>query len=173
MPLTTNNTPSRRLYRLVFPDGRAYVGITKLAGNRRFNLHKSKSKTESARLYVTWREVGTPTFEVLAVVAEHMWVETERRAIEVLRPELNTDPGGTGKGRPFSPETRAKMSAAALGVKKKPRAASHCAALSVALTGKKASAEAIAKMRAAKLGRKHTAEHNAKISAAHRSRKCR
>lgn len=174
MPHTENlATPSRKLYRLVFPDGRTYVGVTKLSGSRRMYLHRYRAKENNdSKLYVAWRAVGEPVFEVLAVVAGHMWVETERRAVEVLRPELNTDPGGTGKGRPFSLETRARMSAAALGVKKAPRSAEHRAALSMALTGKTASEETRLKQRAAKLGKPLSAAHKTKIGLALRERKC-
>ena len=81
--------PNRTLYRLVFSNGSTYVGITKSMSGRMW-LHRADAKTGTSRLYVAWREVGAPRIEALAIVEEYMWSETERRAVEVLKPDLNT-----------------------------------------------------------------------------------
>lgn len=183
---TLHITPQRTLYRLVFSDGRTYVGVTKTPVKWRFSRHRVRSKEHTSKLYVAWRELGEPVMEVLAIVAEHMWAATERRAIEVLKPELNTDPGGTGAGKTILPETRAKLSAALSGVKKParsaeyranisraqkglkkpPMSAEHRAKLSAARKGRTVSAETRAKLSAAQVGKTHSAETRAKISAA-------
>lgn len=164
MPLTTNNTPSRKLYRLVFPDGRTYVGITKLLMRERMYVHRRMAKSHKGKLFVAWRDLGEPAVEVLAVVAEHMWAETERRAIAVLRPELNSCPGGHGEGRTASADTRAKMSAASKGRKLSAEARLKIGA---ANKGRSPSAESRAASSAANKGKVISAAHRAAISAAH------
>lgn len=122
----------KTLYRLVFPDGRTYVGITKLTLAGRMYGHRTDAKTGTSKVYVAWREVGEPRIEALAVVEDHMWRATEHRALEVLKPELNSYPGGNGSGRTTSDETRAKISASSLGRKLPPRSPEHRAKISAA-----------------------------------------
>ena len=70
--------------------------------------------------------------------------------------------------RPKSVEARRKQSIATIGRKFSPEMR---AKISAALTGKPKSAEACAKMSAAKIGRKLSSEHRAKIGASLRSRR--
>ena len=70
------------------------------------------------------------------------------------------------KGRKFSAEHCANISAAAKGRKKRPRSAEHCAKISAAQRGKPKSAEHCAKMSAAMFDKKPSAETRAKKSVA-------
>lgn len=174
----------RRLYRLVFSDGRTYIGITKLPLNERMHRHKYLAKAGAGKIFVAWREAGPPVVELLAVVSESVWAETERKAIEIMRPELNVCPGGRGEGRTVSAETRSKMSAAAKGKKKsaetlaKMSAAQQGKLISTAQRdaisnrhkGKKISAGHVEAIRSAHKGKVTSAETRAKISAALRRR---
>lgn len=179
---TKYTAPHRKIYRLVFSDGQTYVGATTTSLRKRLSRHRADAKHRTTKVYVAWRTLGEPLIELLAVVDARIWVETERRAIEVLQPSLNTDPGGTGVGRVNAEATRLKIGLANKGkvrLEKRVVSAETRVKISRANKGKTrsekriVSAETRAKMRAAKLGRKHTAEHNAKIGAALRSRKCR
>jgi hypothetical protein len=70
------------------------------------------------------------------------------------------------RGKPLSPEHRAKSGAK----KGKPKSPEHIAAVSAALSGKPKSLETCAKMSAARRGKPLSAEHRAKIGAAFRGK---
>lgn len=186
-----------QLYKLDFPNGKSYIGITTKTAAERLKTHGRDAPREKPgggpALYRAWRKHGAPTLTVLAIVDDAYLCETERRAIAVFG---TLSPGGYnltvgGESSPAKhPEVRAKMSAAAKGRKKPPRTAETRAKLSAAQRARApasaetrakmsaaqrarapASAETRAKMSAVRRGRKASPERVAKIAAAHRGMK--
>lgn len=111
----------KTLYRLDFSTGKSYVGITSREPYRRFLEHCSKASLGST-LQEAFRLDPNPSITTLAVVEDHMWHETERRAITyfgTLRPNgYNTTVGGRGGvfgelnprfGVPCSEEVKEKL----------------------------------------------------------------
>lgn len=70
------------LYKLDFPDGKSYIGITTKSVEHRFNAHACNARTgRRARLYAAWRKYGAPKLQVLAILEDHELASTEIRAI--------------------------------------------------------------------------------------------
>ena len=143
----------RTLYRLVFPNGSSYVGITKQALVDRMGIHRNDARLNTSKLYVAWRELGEPEVQILGLIDDHLWEHAERLAIEVWRPDLNTHPGGNGAGKKHSDETRSRIGLGNRGKKMPPQSPEHRAKNSLAKTGKKFSVETRAKMSASHLAR--------------------
>jgi hypothetical protein len=165
------------IYRLEFPNGKSYIGMTVNPPERRFKAHKANLRMGKYRslLYNAWRKHGDPFQIVVAEVENELLPDSEIKAIakfHTMHPYgYNSTIGGdTGSGG--LPHVRAKISAA------------H--------KGKKASAEARAKMSAAQKlwhethqvsdsvrrklslahrGKNLTPEHVKKISDANRGKK--
>jgi group I intron endonuclease len=163
-----------QLYRLDFPNGKAYTGITTRTMKARFAQHQyvaSRAKTNCAAVYSAWRKYGAPELTVLAIVEDEDLFETEKRAVAVfgtLAPGgYNLTEGGEA-GCSQHPEARAKIAAAAAG---RTHSAAARAKLSAAATGRKQSPEAIAKTASANRGKTVSDATRAKISAAKRGRK--
>lgn len=102
------------LYKLDFPNGKSYIGITTKTALQRFKGHRVRYQcgADGSALYNAWRKHGEPKLVLLAVLEDREMVETEIRAIKIfntLRPNgYNTTPGG--KFAPFSdPAISAKM----------------------------------------------------------------
>lgn len=120
------------LYRLDFPTGKSYVGISTNA-RKRFHAH-ARAAREGANLLVAraWRKHGAPQLCVLAKVEDHMASETERLAVSVfdtLTPKgYNATPGGE------VPPTTVPAIAAKVGAALKGRtlSVSHRAAIAAA-----------------------------------------
>lgn len=162
-----------QLYRLDFPNGKAYIGITTKTAEVRFKGHEQalhETKPRGQAVYSAWRKHGAPALTVLAIVEDEDLYETEKRAIAIFG---TLSPGGYnltegGDANPSKhPEVRAKLSAAQRGKNKSPEAIANSAA---AQRGRKHSAETRAKMSAAQRGKKKSPEARAKISAALRER---
>lgn len=112
------------LYKLDFPNGKSYLGVTRKTGLARYEGHRYHAERGGKYpLYRAWRRLGAPKLTVLAKVEEHMLGETEIRAIQVFRTMLpngyNVLPGGEFSpvharlGKKHSKKARAKMSEAA------------------------------------------------------------
>lgn len=71
------------LYKLTFPNGKAYIGITTKTARHRFGAHASNAKAGVRRsaLYAAWRKYGPPIMEVLGKFDGDDLYEAERLAI--------------------------------------------------------------------------------------------
>jgi len=183
------------LYRLNFPSGKFYIGMTIKSMRRRLWRHvahaNAGSQTQVARAIRKYGR-GSITATPLIVCSDLSTLRLlEERVIKTfdavtkgynIHTKWNDAPDTTGyrhteearqriasaqKGRVRSAETRARMAAANLGKILSPE---HCAKLVVARTGTKASFETRAKMSAALLGRVVSLDTRAKISVAHRGK---
>lgn len=138
------------LYRLVFQNGKSYIGITTKGVEERVSRHSRascrKSKHYDIPLYRAWRKHGEPQVVVLAILEASQLHESEVRAIKAfgtLAPDGYNATIGGEVSPSSSPEVRAKISAS--------------------LTGKKASEETKAKMSASLKAMKRAPEHIAKL----------
>ena len=153
------------LYRLDFPSGKSYVGVTLRAPSERFRSHACAAKDGSRCLvHQAWRKHGAPKLVVLSRLRERILFDAEKRAIAkagtMVPNGYNMTPGGDISprtvpeiaqrmwGRKISAKTRAKMSAA--------------------LKGRFFSPETRAKISAAKKGHTYSAETRRRMSEAHR-----
>lgn len=115
------------LYKLTFPSGKAYIGVTRRRLSARMQDHRKRAarsrENEKFAIYEAWRKHGEPTVEILAVVENEDLAAAEIRAIEIFRtlsPQgYNLTLGGDGvrTGREVSPITREKLRRANLGKK--------------------------------------------------------
>lgn len=111
------------LYRLDFPNGKSYVGITKNFSSSRFEDHKRRAFGGSKKKYLlsnAWKKHGDPKLVILAVLENHMLPEAEVRAVKAFKtmaPDgYNMTPGG--EVSPMTvPEVAAKMAASSKGKK--------------------------------------------------------
>lgn len=165
------------LYKLSFPNGKAYIGITTKTPNERFRNHMKTlrhAKANGPSLYRAWRKYGAPTLTALAIVEDSDLYETEKRAIQFFG---TLAPGGYnltagGEASPsLHPEVRKKLSAAMMGVAQGPLSTAHKEKIAAALTGMKRSAETRAKVSATKTGIKRSEETKSRISASLSGRK--
>lgn len=183
------------IYKLRFPTGRAYIGLTRKSVEARFGEHVScvGDPRKKSVLYNAWRKHGAPTVEILAEVPDHLLLSAEVAAIAehgTLYPNgYNTTVGGDvcpmhspvvaqkvadakrGKKRPtFHTEaSRGKIRAARLGAKMSPESRARVAAsrkgVPSPLRGRTLSAERCAEMSAAMKGRPVPEDRRKKISA--------
>lgn len=147
------------LYRLTFPNGKCYIGITRNTADHRFATHVCFARA-GKRLCAVHHAILKYGAESVAVetLSSASWQELvamEQRAIVEYATKFpagyNLTDGGEGTiGVVRSDETRAKISKA-----KK---------------GRKLTPEQIEKLRAANTGRVKTAEERAKLSAAHKGK---
>lgn len=166
------------LYRLMFGNGKSYIGITKQRDpSMRFRDHERCAGDERRKsaLYHAWRKHGAPSLQVLAQVENDDLLATEARAVSAYKTQIpsgyNTTPGGDTNPMDFA-SLRGKISramkgrATALGQK---RTDETKARLSAAMKGKKASQETREKMSMARRGvkrRPHSQEARENMSAA-------
>lgn len=162
------------LYRLTFPNGKAYIGITSKTARKRFAVHVSDSRRcgEAYPLREAIRKYGPESVSVMTLVkADWDYLkDLERRAIVAFGTKVphgyNVTEGGDGVlGRPASERQRAAVSAA---LKGKPRSAEHCANIARAKLGSKHSEEAKAKIAAASRLRTLSPEGREKVAASKR-----
>lgn len=148
------------VYRIVHaPSGRCYVGQTANLGGVRWKHHRQALRSgrhHSPRLQRAWDKYREDQFEwqVLERCPVEQLTEREQFWMDLLRPLLynHCPAAGSVLGVKRSPETRARMAAAAAGNQ---RAA-----------GRAMSEVNKAALRAANLGRPLSAEHRAKLAAA-------
>lgn len=88
------------IYKLTFPNGKIYIGMTTAALRNRLYCHRFKAKAEAPKLLVhrAWKLHGEPLAEVLAIVEDADLPATEIRAIRVFGSfgdgGYNMTPGG-------------------------------------------------------------------------------
>ena len=168
----SNISPDPRgcLYRLIFPNGKAYIGITMRSLAIRIAKHIAAAK--SGKDWLVARAIRAHslnfTSSMLAVGRMSYLQDLEIAAIQAFRTRspsgYNLTAGGqTSPSR--EPEVRAKISAAMAGRK---LSLAHIAHISDAmrLNSPSRRPEVAAKISAANRGRQLSAEHRAKLSAA-------
>lgn len=154
------------LYKLDFPNGKAYIGITEKTAQKRFAQHASAVRLNGKTyLCQAWRKHGAPKMTVLAIIENYDLLETEARAIAAYgtmgEGGYNSTPGGDFSPSKI-PSIAAKIRATLTGRKHSDAARKR---MSESQTGQVKSAESKAKIGAAQLGRKHSPEHRAKVEA--------
>jgi group I intron endonuclease len=174
------------LYKLTFPNGKSYIGITKHTIERRVNKHiqDSRCNIKNYAIHEAIRKYGEDSFEirVLAMADENELPVLEIEAIKKHKTfgkgGYNLTAGGEGTlGRSFvvSEETKAKISKTTKGRIGKPLSEETKQKLRDANLGKKASEETLKKMSAAQLtvqkGKIISEETKSKISASLTGRK--
>ena len=176
------------LYRLSFPNGKTYIGVSFFTAQKRFKQHLWSAKKSNQLAYRAWRKHGEPMLKVLAVVENVLLHEIEIKAIAsygTLTPNgYNMTLGGDGtpglihsletrakfsiisKARIYSAETRKKIGAKSKGRKLSPESSAKKSATLRALM-------AIPEERAkrGRKGKRLSPEHRAKISASHTGKK--
>lgn len=107
------------LYKLDFPNGKSYIGITKKTAAKRFKGHSQAARLGCrSPLYNAWRKHGEPTLMILAVLEDDDLHAAEIRAIKAFGTLL---PGGYNatRGGDLNPmeleENRMKVSASKKG----------------------------------------------------------
>lgn len=164
------------LYRLDFPSGKSYIGITMGSVESRFREHvRTAKKGSAASISRAIRKYGTDAVKRITLAISDSWEYlqlVEKNAIRVFgtfgKGGYNSTLGGEGtQGLLKSPEVRARISAAKRGVPQTPEA---IAARAAALRGRPVSAETRQKISAANTGRKRTEEQRAAMSVARRGK---
>lgn len=159
------------LYRLDFPNGKSYIGVSEISAEKRFKGHAASVRGKSASVvHNAWRKHGEPKLVVLAVVQDEDLSETEIRAIKAFNTLVpngyNMTPGGD-----FNPskirEVNDKRAAKQKGRKMKD---SVKAALLAANVGRKFTDEHREALSRASKGRPKSEEHKRKISEANKGR---
>lgn len=130
------------LYKLTFPNGKCYIGITTVGAARRYAGHaRGAAAGSKTKLYNAWRKHGAPALTTLAILEDGELAAAEARAVaayETYGPRgYNSTPGGD-----VSPATTPEFSAKMRGNKnavgsKHDRSLAYRAKLSLALAGNK------------------------------------
>jgi group I intron endonuclease len=178
------------IYVLTSPSGGQYVGSAVNVVDRR-GVHLRdlrKGSHHNKPLQNAWRKYnGELKFRILLVCAKEDLIYFEQRAIDVLKPRYNVSPTAGSplgvrhspevrakisahfKGRPKSPEHKAKISKSRIGFNYPPEFGAKISAAKrgkpSVQRGRKASPEVIARLVAANIGRPLSPEHRAKLSA--------
>jgi hypothetical protein len=88
------------IYKLTFPNGKIYIGMTTVSLRNRLYCHRFKAKVASPKLLLhrAWKLHGEPLAEVLAIVEDSDLAATEIRAIRAFGSYgdggYNMTPGG-------------------------------------------------------------------------------
>lgn len=69
------------LYKLDFPNGKSYIGITTKCADMRFRGHRQMVSKGKTALYAAWRKHGAPKMTVLALLPDEELADAEIRAI--------------------------------------------------------------------------------------------
>lgn len=176
------------IYKLDFPNGKSYIGMTSGKPERRFNGHKRcAAKGVKRPLYDAWNKFGCPVMSVLAVVDDCELADAEIRAIKAFGTMLpsgyNLTEGGEVSPM-LTPSVAKRIGESKIGVK---LSKDHKKAIGDAHRGMKRSEETKAKIAAsakargiseetrrkmneAKRGKVMSEEQKAKISASLRAR---
>lgn len=162
------------LYRITFPNGKAYLGITAKTAAQRFVAHVYDSaRGHDVAMQRAIRKYGAESAKVETLVIADRWdylCDLERRAIVAFGTKLphgyNTTDGGDGTlGRVPTAAHRARVSAAHVGRVRTPE---HSANIAAAKRGKKLSAAHRAAIGRGQLGRTLSAEGREKVAASKR-----
>lgn len=176
------------LYRVDFPSGKSYIGITASTTEQRFAEHIYNAKRGLGRgINRALRKYGHENAKVTTLVLADAWdylVDLERKVIALFKTKAphgyNMTDGGEGSlGYKHTPEALKKMGTVHRGQKHhtQPHSAEAKAKMSAAATGRKLSEATKAKIGAASrgnkyaLGRKLSDEHKQAISNANLGRK--
>ena len=185
-------------------NGKMYVGSA-VNMSRRWSIHRCElnaGRHRNIHLQNAWNKYspGAFAFEALERIEPERLIEREQAWMDELNvvktgynlrpvadsplgcrhsPETRAKMSAAAKGHEVTPETKAKLSAAAKAQWSLPKTRSEmCAAMSVAKKGKpssrkgsKHSLETRAKLSAISKGKRHTAKTKAKISAANKGQK--
>lgn len=161
------------LYRLIFPNGKLYFGLTSNKSVR-FVQHRYFANNGSKRpVAIAMRKHGLPRYDIVCIGTRDYITDLEAKAIIAFKTNINKFGYNRMIGPSHSEETRAAMSAAKKGKthkghpspmkgkKRPPRSPEWSAKIAAGLKGKRKgmkgkphSAEAKVKMRNAALGRK-------------------
>ena len=178
------------LYKITLPNGKGYIGMTVSDPSKRFAEHRYQSNAGCEQVvHRAIKKHGNAKFEILVIANGRKYLEDlERRAIIAFGTRsprgYNCTDGGDGApvgnqfqlGKKRSDESRARMSAAAMGQTKN-RGRKHrpevVEAMRIRATGKKQSPETIAKRAAAIRGMKWTPEAKARMSLVAKAREAR
>ena len=88
------------IYKLTFPNGKIYIGMTSVSLRNRLYCHRFKAKADAPKLLLhrAWKLHGEPLAEVLAIVEDSDLAATEIRAIRAFGSYgdggYNMTPGG-------------------------------------------------------------------------------
>lgn len=106
------------LYRLTFPNGKAYIGITSGSSCHRYKGHaKDARRHRISALHSAWKKYGPPVMQVLAVLENQQLGDAEIKAIALLKTLVphgyNTATGGfvNPPGYRHTTQAKAKISA--------------------------------------------------------------
>lgn len=122
-----------RLYKATAPNGKCYIGITKLSLKQRVSIHFSAAKRQSkTRFAAALRKYGDEIkFETLAVGCQEYILDLEEKAIIAFNSRIpngyNIIKGGAASPA-LDPIVRAKISASQKGRKRGPQSPEHIAA---------------------------------------------
>lgn len=163
------------LYRITFPNGKTYIGITTLTAEARYAKHVAAHKTMGRAVCVALREFGVddPKLETLVIADDWGYLcDIERKAIALYGTKFPhgynmTDGGELPSG--LSEESRRKLSLAAKENPRRKGTTTSAAArqrMSESMRGRKLSAKAKANISASLIGNKYNAGR--KLSEAHR-----
>ncbi len=143
------------LYKLDFPSGKSYIGITSGQMKTRINNH-----ARDARLHLTtssvhnaWRKYGQPKIIVLAEIENYVLSETEQKAISVYGTQSPHGYNLTSGGEHFFVTDEVKEK------------------LRIAMTGKRHSEETRKKISLVQIGRVASIETRNRMSSAHSGKK--
>jgi hypothetical protein len=160
------------LYKLTFPNGKSYIGITvqKFHLRLRDHRHVAISNKSQNSVHRAWRKYGEPKSEVLAIVEDYDLSDTERRAISVFNTygDLGYNMTYGGEQSPMlTPSVAKKVSLLA-------STPERIAATKALHTGRKRSAETRARLseslKGKGLGVKKSEAHRKKISEANKGK---
>lgn len=88
------------IYKLTFPNGKIYIGMTTVSLRKRLYCHRFKARVDSPKLVLhrAWKSHGEPLSEILAIVEDADLPATEIRAIRAFgsfgEGGYNMTPGG-------------------------------------------------------------------------------
>lgn len=168
-----------RLYRLSFPGGKSYIGITADTPVGRFSEHCKSARNGSAlAVHRAIRKYGSAAVnvETLAVGAWAYLVALEAEAIKAFATRgaggYNMTDGGEGvPGLVMTAEARSRMRAAHAGEKRRPLTAETRARIGAARLGWRPNAETRERLRACGLGKKPSEANRKALLAANIGRK--
>ncbi len=74
------------LYKLDFPNGKSYIGVTTKGAHNRYKEHaKNAISGKTVILSKAWRKYGAPSLLILAILEQKMLLKAEQTAIQVFR----------------------------------------------------------------------------------------
>lgn len=92
------------IYKLTFPSGKSYIGVTTKTAKERFSWHRNFSKRGKQLIYKAWRKYGQPSLEIISIVDDKNLFNSE---IEQIKKHNTLYPNGYNmtEGGEVSPAT--------------------------------------------------------------------